>query len=80
MRTLLNNYDCILEHEFTSDKKAKEGEIVSHTNKVKRVIFYNQKYDYRGFPIGSDKIIIDEMFLSELLKTINEIQSDKKDL
>ena len=40
MRTLLKNYDCILEHDFIAEKQAKEGEIVPHKNIVERVIFY----------------------------------------
>jgi hypothetical protein len=80
MRTLLKNYDCILEHDFIAEKQAKEGEIVPHKNIVERVIFYKQTYDNNGYQNGCEKIVIEKQFLNELMKTINEIQSETKDL
>ena len=80
MRTLLKNYDCILDHDFIAEKQAKEGEIVPHKNTVERVIFYKQTYDNNGYQNGCEKIVIEKQFLNELMKTINEIQSETKDL
>lgn len=78
MRTLLNTQDCILTSEYRPTEKCKTGDEVMHQNKVESITFFKDKHDYNGNYIGTDKIIIDSHFLTEIRKAIEQIEQDKK--
>ena len=78
MRTLLKTHDCILNSEYRPIEKCKEGEKTMHQNRVESITFFKDKYDYNGNYIGTEKIVIDSHFLSEIRKTIEEVEQDKK--
>lgn len=80
MKTFLDYNDCIIQSEFEPIEKCKDGDIVMHRNKVNMVTFYKDELDYNGVYIKTTKTVLDKYFLIELLKKINEIESETKEL
>ena len=78
MKTILKGNDCILHSEFKPTEKCVAGDEVLHRNTVYGITIYKDKLDYNGVYISTEKIYIDEYFLSEIITTIKEIEKNEK--
>lgn len=80
MRTLLNENDCIITHNFRPLEKCKDGEVVMHKNTVESIVFYQDKYDRNGNYLSTQKVSIGSHFLSRIIENIKTIESEQKEM